>query len=258
MAVTTQGKGMPEIQHVLPKYLQIAGHIRDQIVLGDLPPGAEVPSERELAAEWKVARPTATRALATLRTQGFVTSVQGSGTYVRDPSTVPRARERYERAALGSGMYGAAESVEFVAVELTDEVPPHVVEILRLDADATVIRRARLLRNGERRPIELSTSWFPGHLATRTPALLEPSRLVGGTAKYIAETVGQEPAYGRDQVSARLASAEETGLLELSERAAVLAYRFTVYDKDDQPIQTDDDIYPPGQWAFQQEYPLAR
>ena len=48
---------MPEIQQVLPKYLQIAGHIRDQIVRGDLLPGAEVPSERELSASWKVAGP---------------------------------------------------------------------------------------------------------------------------------------------------------------------------------------------------------
>ncbi|MGH3990557.1 MAG: winged helix-turn-helix domain-containing protein, partial [Pseudonocardiaceae bacterium] len=68
---------MPELQQVLPKYLQIAGHIRDQIIRGDLQPGAEVPSERELAATWKVARPTATKALENLRVQGFVESRQG-------------------------------------------------------------------------------------------------------------------------------------------------------------------------------------
>ena len=93
-----EAAAVPEIQQVLPKYLQIAGHIRDQIVRGDLLPGAEVPSERELAASWRVARPTAARALETLRVQGLVSSVQGSGTYVRDPSAAPRARERYERA----------------------------------------------------------------------------------------------------------------------------------------------------------------
>ena len=74
---------MPEIQKVLPKYLQIASHIRDQIVRGDLRPGDEVPSERELAAAWTVARPTAAKALESLRVQGFVESRQGSGTYVR-------------------------------------------------------------------------------------------------------------------------------------------------------------------------------
>ena len=248
---------MPEIQQVLPKYLQIAGHLRDQIVRGDLLPGAEVPSERELSASWKVARPTAARALEVLRVQGLVHSVQGSGTYVRDPGAVPRARERYDRAAGGSGMYGAGESVEFLAAELAT-APDHVAEALQLERGAEVVRRARRLLNIEGRPIELSTSWFAGALSETAPRLLERERLVGGTARYLAEVTGRRAAYGRDQVAARLATAEEAELLRLPEPAAVLVYRFTVYGEDDAPIQTDEATYPPDQWAFRQEYPLAR
>jgi DNA-binding GntR family transcriptional regulator len=247
---------MPEIQQVLPKYLQIAGHIRDQIVRGDLVAGDEVPSERELAVTWKVARPTAARALESLRRQGFVTYVQGSGTYVRDPSAAPRARERYERAAGGSGMYGQAETVDFLATEITS-APEHVAEALQLEPGTDAVRRMRLLRNASGRPIELSTSWFAGHLAREAPKLLERERLVGGTAKYLAEVTGRRPSYGRDQVAARLARPDEAQLLGLDEPAAVLVYRFTVYAEDDQPIQTDDAVYPPDQWTFRQEYPLA-
>ena len=247
---------MPEIQQVLPKYLQIAGHIRDQIVRGDLLPGAEVPSERELAASWRVARPTAARALETLRVQGLVSSVQGSGTYVRDPSAAPRARERYERAGSGSGMYSAGETVEFLATEVVD-APDHVAEALQLTAGAEVIRRARRIRNVDGRPIELSTSWFAGRLASQAPDLLVPERLVGGTAKYLEGVTGQAPTYGRDQVAARLATSDEAQLLDLSEPAAVLIYRFTVYSGNDEPIQTDDATYPPDHWAFRQEYPLS-
>ncbi len=56
--------------------------MRDQILRGDLQPGDEVPSERQIAADWDVARPTAARALEALRQQGFVESRQGSGTVV--------------------------------------------------------------------------------------------------------------------------------------------------------------------------------
>ncbi|GAA2238300.1 hypothetical protein GCM10010104_36680 [Streptomyces indiaensis] len=49
---------MPQIEEAQPKYLQIAHYIRDQILRGDLRPGDEVPSERQLAADWKVSRPT--------------------------------------------------------------------------------------------------------------------------------------------------------------------------------------------------------
>ncbi|MGH4016068.1 MAG: GntR family transcriptional regulator [Pseudonocardiaceae bacterium] len=248
---------MPEIQEVLPRYLQIAGFIRDQIVRGDLGPGDEVPSERELAATWSVARPTAARALEALRVQGLVESRRGSGTYVREARAAPRARERYERARDLGTMYSPGESVEFLAAGLVPG-PKHVIEALRLPAGSEVVRRARLLRAGDGKPIELSTSWFAPQLAEQAPRLLEPERLRGGTAKYLTEITGREAAYARDQVAARLATAEERRLLALTRPAAVLVYRLTVFDLADAPLQFDDATYPPDRWAFRQEYPLSR
>lgn len=248
---------MPEIREAIPKYLQIAGYIRDQIVRGDLKPGDDVPSERELASTWSVARPTAARALEALRVQGLVESRRGSGTYVREAKAVPRARERYERARDLGTMYSPAEAVEFLTTAVVPG-PQHVAEALQLPAGSDVICRARLLRAQSDQPIELSTSWFAPQLAEQAPGLLEPQRLLGGTAKYLAEIMGWAPAYARDQVAARLATAEEARLLELAEPAAVLVYRLTVYDRADAPIQFDDATYPPDRWAFRQEYPLSR
>jgi DNA-binding GntR family transcriptional regulator len=248
---------MPEIQQVLPKYLQIAGYIRDQIVRGDLKPGDEVPSERDIAASWSVARPTAARALQNLRMQGMVESRQGSGTYVREAGAVPRARERYARARELGSMYGIAESVEFLATEIAS-APSHVIDALGLVDGSEAIRRARLLRGVDGRPIELSTSWFSPDLVDQAPGLFKPERLVGGTAKYLTQVTGSTAAYARDQVAARLATDEERQLLELDAPAAVLTYRLTVYTADDVPIQYDDATYPPDQWAFRQEYPLAQ
>ena len=68
---------MPQIEEAQPKYLQIAHYIRDQILRGDLRPGDEVPSERQLAADWKVSRPTAARSLEALSHQGLVEKRQG-------------------------------------------------------------------------------------------------------------------------------------------------------------------------------------
>lgn len=248
---------MPEIQKVLPKYLQIAGHIRDQIVRGDLQPGDEVTSERELAASWSVARPTAARALEALRVQGFVEARQGSGTYVRERDSVPRARERYERARALGTMYGSTESVEFMNTDLVTG-PAHVTDALQVPAGSRVGRRVRLVRGDGGRPIELSTSWFTARTAEQVPQLLTPERLYGGVGKYIEQATGRAAEYARDQVAARMATDEERRLLELGEPAAVLVYRMTVYDAADQPVMFDDATYPPDRWAFRQEYPLAR
>lgn len=243
---------MAEIQQVLPKYLQIAGYIRDQIVRGDLKAGDEVPSERELATTWKVARPTATKALEMLRVQGLVESRQGAGTFVR----APRARERYERARALGTMYSDAESITFVRVGIVADPPAHVLEALQLVSGSAVIRRSRLISGEGGVPIELSTSWFAGSLAEPAPALLG-ERLRGGTAKYLESATGRAASYARDQVAARLATAEERRLLRLTRPAAVLVYRLTVYDATDAPLQFDEATYPPQRWAFRQEYPLS-
>jgi DNA-binding GntR family transcriptional regulator len=182
---------VPKLQEVLPKYLQIAGYIRDQIIRGDLMPGDEIPSERALALEWSVARPTATKALETLRVQGLVESRQGSGTYVRDTSAAPRARERYDRARDHGTMYSDAELVEFVATEVEEAPPDYVLEALRLPPGSAAVRRARLIKREDEGAIELSTSWFAPELADVAPKLLVAERLRGGTAKYLASLTGQ-------------------------------------------------------------------
>jgi GntR family transcriptional regulator len=247
---------VPELQEVLPKYLQIAGHIRDQIVRGDLKPGDEISSERALASAWNVARPTATKALETLRVQGLVESRQGSGTYVRGTPAAPRARERYDRARDHGTMYSDAESVEFVGTEIVDDPPEHVREALRLATGSSAIRRARVIKRDGHEPIELSVSWFAGHLAESAPGLLVPERLRGGTCKYIAAMTGQNATYARDRVAARLATDDEAKHLRLTHPAGVLIYQLTAFDPSDSPVQFDEATYPPERWAFRQEYPL--
>ncbi|RDI53895.1 GntR family transcriptional regulator [Nocardia mexicana] len=247
---------MPEIEEVLPKYLQIAGYLRDQIVRGDLPPGAEVPSERELAAAWNVARPTATKALQALRQQGLVESRRGSGTYVREPNAAPRTRERIERAAKMGTMYSNAERVEFPFVGMVD-APEHVASSLGIASGSLVVQRRRIIRSEHTGPIELSTSWFPSALADSAPRVLVAERIRGGTLPYIAEAAGRRVAYARDQVCARQAADDERAALDLPDLSPVLVYWLVAYDSRDTPIQFDEAIYPPKRWAFRQEYPIT-
>src|SRR5919204_2313661 len=135
------GKGtMPQIQEAPAKYLQIASFMRDQIVRGDLPPGSEVPSERQIAQDWNVSRPTATRALQVLRYQGLVESRQGAGTYVRDVQLHRRAAQRYHRYRERGAQYAPGESVEITAAEITS-APEHIAAGLSVKPSEPVMMR---------------------------------------------------------------------------------------------------------------------
>lgn len=245
---------MPEIREVAPKYLQIAGYIRDEIVRGDRPEGSEVPSEREVAATWNVARPTASKALGVLKQQGLIESRRGSGSYVRKPQAAPRARERYERARELGTMYSADEAVRFLDVGVIAG-PRHVTDNLGLAAGSNVVQRRRLISRVSG-PVEVSTSWFASTLTDHAPRLLDPERIRGGTGAYVQSVTSRTLAYVRDQVSARAASPAEAAQLGLPEFSPVLAYWLTVYDTDDVPVQFDEAIYPPEHWALRQEYPI--
>lgn len=247
---------MPEIEEVLPKYLQIAGYLRDQIVRGDLAPGAEVPSERELAATWRVARPTATKALQALRQQGLVEARQGAGTFVRAVnSAAPRARERYERAAAMGTMYSDVERVDFPFVGIVD-APTYVAAQLGIGDGQRVVKRQRVISNADTGPVELSTSWFPASLADSAPRLLDGERIRGGTVPYLAEALGLRDAFARDQVSARLAGEDERVVLELPDPSAVLVYWLVAFDGEGTPVEFDEAVYPQQRWAFRQDYPI--
>ncbi len=62
---------------------EIIVQIKKLISDGDLGPGQKIPSERDLAAELGVSRPSVREALMVLEALGFLESRQGGGTYVR-------------------------------------------------------------------------------------------------------------------------------------------------------------------------------
>jgi DNA-binding GntR family transcriptional regulator len=65
-----------------PLKVQLANELRARIESGDLEPGQPIPSESYLQQEHGVSRGTVREAVAILREQGLVVTIQGRGTYV--------------------------------------------------------------------------------------------------------------------------------------------------------------------------------
>ena len=66
-------------------YVQVAEDIARRIATGELAPGARLRSERELASYYEVSYGTIRRATKLLRTQGYISTVHGRGTFVIGP-----------------------------------------------------------------------------------------------------------------------------------------------------------------------------
>jgi DNA-binding FadR family transcriptional regulator len=65
-------------------YVDIADLLLQRLRNGDYAPGSRLPSERQLAEELGISRPTVREALAALELKGVVDTHLGAGTYVRE------------------------------------------------------------------------------------------------------------------------------------------------------------------------------
>jgi GntR family transcriptional regulator len=68
-----------------PLYVQLAAILRDEIESGRLADGEAIPSETYLQEEHGVSRVTVRKAVALLRDQGLVYTIQARGSFVRRP-----------------------------------------------------------------------------------------------------------------------------------------------------------------------------
>ncbi|GAB2867599.1 GntR family transcriptional regulator [Actinoallomurus bryophytorum] len=97
-----------------PPYLRIAAELRRRIADGELAPGDRVPSTRQITREWGVALATATKALATLRRDGFVLAKPRAGHVVSGHGPGPARRHR------GTDQELNRERVVRAAIEIAD------------------------------------------------------------------------------------------------------------------------------------------
>lgn len=247
---------MVKVKRVPPIYVQIADHLRERITRGELRPGDEVPSERQVAAEWEVSRPTATKALDILRREGLVVGRQGAGTFVSEQATLRRqAGDRYLRSVETGHIYLPNERARILSAEVVD-APEEVAQALGLTKGAPVVRRRRVTLRDDH-PVELSNSWFDGELAKVAPRLLRTDRILNGTLAYVEKATGRRATTARDRVAARLATDEERELLALPDPSAVIITRHAVLDADDLAIEFAESVGPPDAWSVEQLYEIA-
>lgn len=103
----------------------LANEIELQIQTGELQPGTRLPGEATLAAQFGVSRPIVREALGQLRERGYVTTVNGRGTFVRHPdaTTISTAIERHllrseDRSITVDHLYEAREAIEVTSARL--------------------------------------------------------------------------------------------------------------------------------------------
>ena len=118
---------------------KLVAEVRGQISAGQLAEGQQLPTEARMASEFGVSRPLLREALAELRAEGFVETVNGRGTFVRHPSESDLADALVRQLQLSGRepeltvdhLYEARRAIEVSAAGLAAErVTPELTQTL--------------------------------------------------------------------------------------------------------------------------------
>lgn len=166
------------IQAVEPRrlYRQVADQLRQLIDAGEFSIGDRLPTERDLADQLGISRPTVREALIALEVEGRIRIRVGSGIYVTDPPNAAASEPEVEE-----GPFELLRAREFVESAIAAEAALHVrsADIERLD---DVLRRMEAMRHPNKMTIALDREFH-----TAVAGILENAVLV----RFIGELFDQ-------------------------------------------------------------------
>jgi DNA-binding GntR family transcriptional regulator len=229
----------------------LSHRLRDEVLSwidrARLRPGAQLPSEPELANELGVSRPTLRETLRSLEEEGMLTRTRGAGTFLTDR---PRVRNNLDAnfgvtdAIRASGMRpGIARSSTTRRVSTGEER-----ERLQLDAGREVVVLERV-RTADGRPVVHSTDVLPADLlGGRRDALARLSR--GSVYGVLERDLGVAIHHGVATFAPERAGASLASVLGVK-RGALLLYLTQVdYDDAGRPVLASDEHHVADAFEF--------
>ncbi|WP_404785696.1 GntR family transcriptional regulator [Streptomyces pristinaespiralis] len=253
----------------VPRYVQIADEIIQQIRAGVLKPGDLVPSESELVERYGVSGGTIRKAMVEVRASGLVDTRHGKGSMVKDrPPVRLRSSDRFrashrrggkaaylaESALAESAQSGAMAKVSVLYIGPM-EAPEGIADRLGVPAGTQVLARWRLyFRNGV--PVETATSYLPWDVVKDIPQLFSEDPGPGGIYARL-EDDGHTFAEFVETLTARPASKAEASELALSPGAPVVHLLRNAVTEAGRVVEVCDTLMAADQIVFEYRIPAA-
>ncbi|MFF0271812.1 GntR family transcriptional regulator [Streptomyces sp. NPDC004330] len=248
----------------VPRYVQIAEEIVQQIQAGVLKPGDLVPSESELVERYGVAGGTIRKAMVEVRASGLVETRHGKGSIVKDRPPVrlrssDRFRASHRRGGKAAYLAESAQSGATAKVSVLFigpmEAPEEIAERLDVEVGTQILARRRLyFRNGV--PVETATSYLPWDVVKDIPELFSENPGPGGIYARL-EGDGHVFTEFVETLQARPAAKAEASELALSPGAPVIHLLRNAVTKTGRVVEVCDTLMAADQFVFEYRIPAA-
>ncbi|MGI3186088.1 GntR family transcriptional regulator [Nioella aestuarii] len=233
-----------------PRYVQLRKRIERAMEpdVGILPPGASLPSEREIASLTGLSRVTVRNAIQALVETGTVVQRQGSGTFVTEKA------QRVEQSLSHLTSFSedmARRGMQSTSVWLERSVclpSPEETIALALSANDSVSRISRL-RMADDRPMAIERAALPVDIL--------PNPIAVSSSLYdVLERDGNRPVRAIQKISAINLSKDDADLLGVAEGAAGLRIERVSYLRSGRVAEFTKSIYRGDAYDFVAELRL--
>lgn len=251
---------MPVIDRTsgVPAYRQVADHIRAQIDTGEYPPGAKLPSERDLVESYGVSRPTIRDAIGLLRAEGVVIAEHGRGVFVRPTGGLVRlsrlsraARQANRSAFLGDAAAGGFTATVRVKIYF-DSADDRAAELLGVEPGTELCVRDRVM-SADGVAVQLAVSRLPRTI-TKGTAIEHEDTGVGGVHSRLEEA-GYPVGHFTETVGARMPTPVESSALQITSGTPILTVTRVAYAMDDTPLEVNDIVLAADRYELAYDIP---
>lgn len=223
--------GSVDRMQAVPLYHQIFLQLREEITSGERAFGSRMPTEQELSAQFRVSRITARRALDALAENHFVERKRRVGTTVIFRSPAKPFQGDIDQALESLLTFGRSTKVKLHEVETVPARPP-IDEALGLEPGSDVLRVVRV-RWFDGSPVGHFVSFIPAEIASgMTRAKLKSTPML-----TLIEEAGVQIGAAHQTISATLADAMLSSMLQVDIGSPILRVSRTVQDKNGRPVQ---------------------
>jgi GntR family transcriptional regulator len=211
----------------VPLYRQVEMDLNRRIKAGEWPPGAKIPSEPVLCAQYSVSRVTMREAVTRLVQHGLLRKEQGRGTFVREPQLVAEAR-RLTSLSEELGVLGLQSGASVLSSRITTAGETETSGQLRL-LDTAGVFELRRLRTASGAPLGIQTAILP---LNRFPGIESVDLEDHSLYAILRERYGVVAQQAFETFTVGMATSEERGLLELPRGIPVFHVKRLSYDAE--------------------------
>ncbi|MET7492722.1 GntR family transcriptional regulator [Streptomyces sp900116325] len=225
----------------VPLYYQLSQQLEAAIEQGRLAPGSLLGNEIDLAARLGLSRPTVRQAIQSLVDKGLMVRRRGVGTQV----VHSQVKRPLELSSLYDDLEAAGQRP--ATRVLCNRIEPATARVAAAlgvpeGADVHLVER---LRSAHDEPMALLRNHVPAGLVDLGTERLEATGLY-----RIMRAAGITLHSARQNVGARLATAEEAAQLAEPEGAPLLTMERTTYDDTGRAVEFASHVYRASRYAF--------